>query len=684
MTVRKTTFSGTCLALLAFAAPAAADNVPETVVVTANPPDPVGNDAFSFVRVTPKQLRASHQLDAALKEVPGLSLFRRDSSLSANPTVQGVTLRSLAPSGAGRALVTLDGVPQNDPFGNWVIWSALPGEDMRAGQIVRGAGAGPYGAGALTGVIALDEATGTGLVAADVSGGSLGERRAAASGGADLDRFQFFASASAEASDGWIPVAPDQRGAADDALTLDAQNASLRVETTMPGDTLISGRVSAYHEERNSGLVGAESSADGKTASLTVAHPESAGDLGWRMQVWMRDVGLTNSSVSIGPNRASTTITNDQYAVPATGWGGNAALRGQWDWLNWEVGADARLAEGESRELFSTGLASRRISGGTSNVEGLYVEGASRFDGWLVTLGARVDGWSTSNGHLIESTAATGAITKQQFYPSRSGTLPTARAGVRYDLSDALYLRAAAYEGFRAPSLNELYRPFRVGQITTLANPALTPENLYGTELGIGGTWDALSWDATAFWNQLHDPIANVTLPPPAVNTQMRENGHDINALGIESDAHMPIDDVVALNAAFDFVAARTKAADPVSGVLVPKSPAQAPRWTVTGGVEVTPFARLTIDANLRYESRRFSDDQNTATLALGGVTTADARISYALTHTLSVYAYGDNLFNARVGSTAAVQPVPSGAPNVVVTNYAAPRIVGGGVSFAQ
>lgn len=683
MTALKNTLGGTCLALLALAAPARADQVPETVVVTANPPDPVGNDAFSFVRVTPKQLRASHQLDAALKEVPGLSLFRRDSSLSANPTVQGVTLRSLAPSGAGRALVTLDGVPQNDPFGNWVIWSALPGEDMRAGQIVRGAGAGPYGAGALTGVIALDEATGTGLVAADVSGGTLGERRAAASGGAELDRFQFFASASAEASDGWIPVAPDQRGAADDALTLDARNASLRVQTMVAGDTLISGRVSAYHEERNSGLVGAQSSADGKTASLTVAHPESAGDLGWRMQVWMRDVGLTNSSVSIGPSRASTTITNEQYAVPATGWGGNAALRGRWDWLNWEVGADARLAEGESRELFSSGLASRRISGGTSGVEGLYAEGAGRFDGWLITLGARVDGWETSNGHLIESAVATGAVTKQQFYASRSGTLPTARAGVRYDLSDSLYLRAAAYEGFRAPSLNELYRPFRVGQITTLANPALTPENLYGTELGIGGAWDALGWGATAFWNQLHDPIANVTLPPPFVNTQMRENAHDINALGIEADARLKLSDMVALNAAFDYVAARTKVLNPVSGLLVPTRPAQAPRLTLTGGIEVTPFARLTIDADLRYEGKRFSDDQNTASLALDGVTTADARISYALTHSLSVYVYGDNLFNARVGSTAAFQPLPDGTTGVV-TNYAAPRIVGGGLSFAE
>ncbi len=669
MTVRRILGVG-LLALVPAVALAA--EVPETVVVTAAPPDPVGNEAFSFVRVTPKQLRASHQLDAALKQVPGLSLFRRDSSISANPTVQGATLRSLAPSGAGRALVTLDGVPQNDPFGNWVIWSSLPGEEIGKGQVVRGAGAGPYGAGALTGVIALDEAAGDGVIAADVSGGSSGQRRAAASGGVSIDRFDLFASASEEASNGFIPVSRAQRGAADDPLTLDARNAALRIQTIAMGDTLISARFGAYEEHRHSGLVGAESSADGITGSLTVAHPEKGDALGWRAQVWMRDVGLTNTSVAINANRASTTVTNNQYAVPATGWGGNAALRGQWSWLNWEAGVDARFAEGESRELFSTGLASRRISGGRSSVAGLYVEGAARPDRWLFTFGARVDEWETANGHLTESVAATGQVTKQAVYPNRSGTLPTARAGARYQVSDDLYLRGAAYEGFRAPSLNELYRPFRVGQITTLANAALVPEKLYGAELGLGNDTGPFTWQATAFYNQLHDAIGNVTI---GTNLQQRQNLGNINAFGVEADAAYALNNWVSLHAAFDAVDAHVQS----TGLR----PQQAPRWTVTGGVELMPFKPLTVDVNLRYESLRFSDDVNTPSLALDAATTVDARVSWAFTDTLSAYVYGDNLFNARVGSTAQNQNLLDGTTGVVV-NYAAPRIVGVGLSFAK
>jgi outer membrane receptor protein involved in Fe transport len=388
------------------------------------------------------------------------------------------------------------------------------------------------------------------------------------------------------------------------------------------------------------------------------------------VQAWLRDVDLTNTSVSINANRVSTTETNDQYAVPATGWGTNAALRGQWDWLNWEIGADARFAEGESRELFGSGLASRRVSGGHSSVAGVYLESAARADGWLFTLGLRADEWSTANGHLIESTVATGAITKDVAYASRSGTLPTARFGARYDLSDTLYLRGAAYEGFRAPSLNELYRPFRVGQATTLANAALTPEELYGTEIGIGGDMGPLSWQATVFWNQLHDAIANVTIDQ-ANQIQMRENAGDINAYGIEADARYRLSDDVSLMAAFD----------DVDATLHGNRPAQAPRWTVTGGVEVRPIVPLTLFVNLRYESKRFSDDLNSPQFALAPATTVDARISYAITHALSVYVYGDNLFNARVGSTAATQNLIAGGTGTV-TNYAAPRVVGGGLSF--
>src|SRR5262249_46387861 len=56
-------------------------------------------------------------LDDRLRAVPGFTLFRRTSSLVANPTTQGVSLRGIGSSGASRTLVLWDGIPENDPFG---------------------------------------------------------------------------------------------------------------------------------------------------------------------------------------------------------------------------------------------------------------------------------------------------------------------------------------------------------------------------------------------------------------------------------------------------------------------------------------------------------------------------------------------------------------------------------------
>jgi outer membrane receptor protein involved in Fe transport len=656
----------------------------ETVVVTAAPPDPVGNKAFSVATLDASDIHDATELDAALKQVPGLSLFRRDGSLSANPTTQGVSLRSIAPSGAGRTLVTLDGVPQNDPFGGWVIWSSLPPEDVEGAEIVRGAGAGPYGAGALTGTIALSEAY---RASADASLAERNGRRVAAAGGTKIGPVSLFASASDEDSDGWIPVSPAQRGAADTPVTYHARNASLRVEAEPWTDTLLSLRLGAYGENRDSGLDRAASSADGVTASLTLAHPQGQGDLGYRVQTWLRNTGFSNTSVSIATGRASTTLTNDQYSTPALGFGFNAALRGSLSYFAWEIGGDARFTQGESKEhaTFVAGVPTvGRVSGGRTVVGGLYAEGAVHFADLLITAGVRADHWASTGGHLIQTMLATGAVTVNQKTPSKSGIVPTARLGVRQELWDGFYLRSAAYGGFRAPSLNELYRPFRLGNNITEANPALTPEKLYGAELGVGGEGESFAWDGTVFYNQLHGAITNVTVAHgpvavPGVGTVpagglliQRQNAGNIVAYGIEADGRWRMTDALSATFAFDYVDAHVEGGM-AAAQLTGKRPSQAPRLTLTAGARWNPLERLTLSGSLRYESARFADDQNT--LRLAPALTVDARISWRLWNGLSAYLAGDNLLDADVATTESAD---------FVTNYASPRVLRIGVSWTE
>src|SRR3954467_4497360 len=96
------------------------------------------------------------RLDDILREtVPGFSLFRRNSSLTANPTTQGVTLRNFGPSGAGRTLVLFDGIPLNDPFAGYVLWSQIPSAAVHSVLVVSGGGSGLFGNQALAGTIFL-------------------------------------------------------------------------------------------------------------------------------------------------------------------------------------------------------------------------------------------------------------------------------------------------------------------------------------------------------------------------------------------------------------------------------------------------------------------------------------------------------------------------------------------------
>src|SRR5204862_89557 len=63
---------------------------------------------------------------------------------------------------------------------------------------------------------------------------------------------------------------------------------------------------------------------------------------------------------------------------------------------------------------------------------------------------------------------------------------------------------ASAYTAFRAPTLNELYRGFRVGNINTLPNASLDAENMTGFEIG-KRTNNAR---VTMFWTSISNTIA--------------------------------------------------------------------------------------------------------------------------------------------------------------------------------
>ena len=652
------------------------------VVVTAQLPPAAGDPAFSIVAVDPLVLKISDRLDDALTSVPGFTLFRRTSSLGANPTTQGVSLRGIAGSGASRALVTLDGVPQNDPFGGWVIWTGLPPETIASAAVVRGAGSGPYGSGALTGVVAL-QSPGTigGGVEGDAEGGELGYARGA--GLAEIDTgptSRLFLDASGERSDGWIPVIQG-RGAADRPLSLRDWSAGQRFTTDLGDGVALSERVAGYQEDRGAGSIFAGSTAEGAQGSVTLVKQPSEGALGWRLQAWASGSNLVNTSASVAANRNTATLADDQFSTPAYGVGFNAALRRSEAAYSWEVGVDARDFDGSSHDaLFNQGNPTgTRVGGGGEWIAGAYAEGSRTLGPLLLTGGVRLDGWETYGSSLVQ----TGSSPLDQHPADRSGAVPTGRLGLRHDFADGLYLRAAAYAGFRMVTLNELHRSFRVGNDVTEANAGLSPEKLYGVEGGVGGQ-GRFSWDADVFYNQLADAVTNVTIGKgpgsfplagfvPAGGTLFeRENAGVVNAWGVEGDADYALGEPFDLRAAFAYTHARVDggtAAPQLTGLR----PAETPAVVATADANWRAATRLTLTAELRYESSRFDDDQNTR--KIDGGAGLGLRAEWRFTRDLAGFVAADNVTNANL---------QTGRSAAGVVTYDASRMVRAGLSWRR
>ena len=641
--------------------PPAPPTVDEVVVTAARLPPARGEAAFSVIRLDRENLRTSQRLDEALGAVPAVSLFRRTSSLSANPTTQGVSLRAIAPSGAGRTLVTLDGVPMNDPFGGWVIWSQLPPEALDGLDIVRGSGAGPYGSGALTGVIMLREREAGAML--DVSAAERGGARFAGAGSTRLGGVTLTGMGLYDRTDGYVPVRGPAQGAADTPLDLEALSAAVRADAALGAGVALSARVGVYEEDRGAGLDQARAAASGEVYSVTVARAPSRDHLGWRAQVWRRDSDFSNTSASVAADRSSTTLANDQFATPSTGWGANLALRRAAERmggvLEWELGADARWADGEVREAnrnLGSGFTRLRTAGGETSIAGLYAEGSWSNDAWLLAGGIRLDQWRNAEGRRVEVDTENDVGLLDQTFPDRSGDVFSARLGARRFLGGGYVLRAAAYSGFRPATLNELHRPFRVGNDITEANAALEPETLRGVEAGLGWSGGPARWSATVFWNEIEDAIVNVTIaegpgtfPPagfiPAGGVlRQRQNAGLVTAQGLEFEAGWRLDSVelVAAVSATDAEMDGGAAAPQLTGLR----PAQAPVWSATAGLDWRAADALTLALRVRYESRRFDDDLNSR--ELGAAAAVDARIDWRLSDTTGVYAALDNLFDAE------------------------------------
>ncbi|HEY8592447.1 MAG TPA: TonB-dependent receptor [Sphingomicrobium sp.] len=629
------------------------------IVITGEAlPQSTAYGVYDVQRISRREIERSpsQQLDQLLKNVPGVQLFRRSDARSGHPTSQGVTLRALGGNASSRALLVLDGVPQTDPFGGWVNWPAYDPADLSDIRVVRGGGSVANGPGALAGTIEMTSRSDAG-VAGDIDVGSRKSIDGGAWLGAHVAGGVFVLSARAQRGDGFVPVTEATRGAADVRAPYRAFNGRARFVTPIGDAAELQATVAGFHDWRTRGVAFTENRTNGADASLRLV---GRGAWQWSALGYWQWRNLMSSFASVAPDRAAATRASLQYSVPSYGAGGSVEVRPPMpQGVELRIGADARRTTGESREFYSYVAGSptrRRAAGGESWTAGLFAETSAELGRATVTGGVRLDRWSIANGHLFEETIATGAILTDQEDARRSGWLPTARAGFSMPAGAGVSIRGAVYLGWRMPTLNELFRPFRAGQDATAANAALDPERVAGVEGGVDYRRGPLALKLTGFVNRLRESIANVTLGqgpgvfpgvgfvPLGGTYRQRQNVDGVRVRGVEGSAEWTRDAWFARVGA-SLTRARMSASGPAA-LLDGLRPAQTPNFTaaLAGGWEREGKALQVV---LRRVGKQFEDDLNTRTLS--GATTFDAFASWPLSKRLQIVARGENLANALV-----------------------------------
>ena len=664
-----------CLALLAVASAYGQDAVTDRVVVEADRlPNAESGAPFTVKVLDEDDLRRAPQLrldDILRAQVPGFSLFRRNSSRTANPTTQGVTLRNFGPSGAGRTLVLLDGIPVNDPFAGYVLWNQLPPASIESVLVNPGGGAGLFGNAALAGTIFLVsrpmDAT-SGFVEGSI--GNAETYEASLDGTVVHHRFAAALFADWFSTGGYPVIAPEQRGRVDNNASAESSLFDLRAEWQIGTNSSLRLTGRRFEEERGNGTLFTRNETTGSDISAVFTQKFPAQQAELRLSAYGQTREFSSTFSSVNATRDIETPALDQFDVPANAAGGSIVWSAASGDHTLTLGADTRWVEGETNEAFfwnGTEFTRLRRAGGQQFLAGVFAE-----DTWSISPittivgGLRVDHWELFDGLRKETVRATGSVITDSQFADRDGDELNGRIGARVKATDSLAVRGAVYTGFRVPTLNELYRPFRVGNDVTNANPELKPEHLVGGE--VAAEWQATQTfrlAGTAFLNRMEDAVGNITIGPgPGGGViRQRQNVDLVMAPGFEATAEWQVVSTLRLKGSYLFTHPTIERA--VDPALEGKLLAQTPENVFTGGLEWTPAAQWVVNAQFRYCDRQFEDDQNSRVLA--PFTTFDLAVMYQFSKHGSASIRMENLFDTQIETGKSADGLVSiGAPRLV------------------
>jgi outer membrane receptor protein involved in Fe transport len=296
--------------------------------------------------------------------------------------------------------------------------------------------------------------------------------------------------------------------------------------------------------------------------------------------------------------------------------GGNQVVSGGVDW-HWVTGESQ---EGALDPTFGQTVVTTRYSGGSQQSTGAFVQDIiSPMSKLEVTLSARLDHWRNYDGHNLETTVATGQPTanNRPSIPERTDTVGSPRVAALYHLTDAVGVWGDFGYGFRAPTLNELYRQFSKGAVLTKPNDQLGPERLKGGEFGVKlSPLTNLAVGATWFDNRIHNPVSNVS-QNRAGTLVMRQNLGSTRIWGIQTDVDYQVARYWHVSGGYLYDQAKVVdyTTDPALGLpsIVGNFLPQVPENRGSIHIAYVNPKIATVAFGVQFIGKQFDDDQNAA-----------------------------------------------------------------------
>jgi outer membrane receptor protein involved in Fe transport len=301
----------------------------------------------------------------------------------------------------------------------------------------------------------------------------------------------------------------------------------------------------------------------------------------------------------------------NQFDVPGLGTGAAwSAAWGDEETWSFQSGVDFRWLSGETNE--DVGNFRRREAGGEQWLAGVFVGSAWRMSETnRININARADQWTIDEGRRIETSLASGALLRDERYEDRDGVEPSASLEWIHEMPRDVESRVALGSGFRLPTLNELYRPFRVRDDIVEANAELDPERFLNAEAGLD--WKANNeWKlgAAVFHHWISDAIANVpetTTPLSGGTISLRDNIDEARVAGLEGSAEWLPHESVTL--ALRGLWSKTEfASSPDQPLLEGKPFPQSPDLRVIADAEWRALEGVSLFGGVEYGASQFDD----------------------------------------------------------------------------